>query len=143
MLVAGPGIDGGKTVDAPVYLQDVMATSLELAGVGKPGQVEFHSLLPLATGETDKAPIPRFTERISAPSACCRTERYKMIIYPTVNKVRLYDMIEDPLETNDLAEAEDKPVELLNRLFARFRKLQEEMEDPVDVSSAFRAFMNG
>jgi choline-sulfatase len=50
LLFAGPGITAGQTVDAPVYLQDVMATALDLAGVERPAQVDFNSLLPLATG---------------------------------------------------------------------------------------------
>ena len=32
MMVIGPGIDKGKRLDTPVYLQDIMATTLDLAG---------------------------------------------------------------------------------------------------------------
>ncbi|MGD9418691.1 MAG: alpha-L-fucosidase [Verrucomicrobiota bacterium JB025] len=142
MLVAGPGIQGGKSIDAPVYLQDVMATTLDLAGVQKPAQVEFNSLLPLATGKTDKSAYPEIYGAYFGTQRMLRTDRYKMIIYPTINMVRLYDMIADPLETNDLAEAASRPDKLLNQLFARFQQLQKEMDDPVDVSAAFRTFMN-
>ena len=55
MLMSGPGLEAGKVVDEPVYLQDIMATSLELAGVEKPEQVDFNSLLPLASGKTKKS----------------------------------------------------------------------------------------
>ena len=33
-----------------------------------------------------------------------RTERYKLIRYPHVNEVQLFDVQEDPWETKDLAE---------------------------------------
>ncbi|MEQ1853211.1 MAG: sulfatase-like hydrolase/transferase, partial [Chthoniobacteraceae bacterium] len=56
-IVAGPGAKAGAKLDAPIYLQDAMATALDLAGVPKPGQVEFHSLLPLLRGE--KSPAAR------------------------------------------------------------------------------------
>ena len=53
--------DGGPPKDAkldsPIYLQDVMATTLELAGAPKPEQVEFHSVLPLLRAE--KSPAAR------------------------------------------------------------------------------------
>ena len=51
-IMTGPGLVAGKVVDAPVYMQDVMPTTLEIAEAPKPDQVEFHSLLPLATGKT-------------------------------------------------------------------------------------------
>ncbi|MEZ5430261.1 MAG: sulfatase-like hydrolase/transferase [Verrucomicrobiales bacterium] len=36
----------------PIYLQDVMPTSLELAGITVPDRVRFHSLLPLLKGDS-------------------------------------------------------------------------------------------
>jgi len=72
-----------------------------------------------------------------------RTDKYKMIIYPDANKVRLFDMVNDPLEMNDLAEGKDRPEHLLKKLFKQFQKLQKEMDDPIDVSEAFNNFLNG
>ena len=142
LLIAGPGLKPGKIVNAPVYLQDVMTTSLELADVKKPKQIDFNSLLPLATGETDKSAYKDIYGAYSGAQRMIRTDRYKMIIYPTANMVRLYDMIKDPLEMHDLAEGPSRPVELMHTLFGRFQKLQREMDDPVDVTDAFNNFMN-
>ncbi len=142
MLVAGPGIPAGKTIDAPVYLQDIMATSLELAGVEKSAQVEFNSLLPLATGATDKSAYDAIYGAYFGTQRMIRTDRYKMIVYPTANMVRLYDMKNDPLEKTDLAEDKIKYSELLDTLFTRLKRKQEEMDDPVDITEAFSNFMN-
>ena len=142
MLMAGPGIEPGKTVDTPVYLQDVMATSLDLADVEKSAQVEFNSLLPLATGKTEKSAYSAIYGAYFGAQRMIRTYRYKMIIYPTANIVRLYDMVKDPLEMNDLAQGPSRPVELLKSLFGQFQKLQEEMDDPVNVTEAFNNFLN-
>ena len=142
-LMAGPGLEAGKIVDAPVYMQDVMATSLDIAGAPKPAQVEFNSLLPLATGKTDKSVYQDgIYGAYFGTQRMLRTERYKMIIYPTANMVRLYDMVSDPLETKDLASGPSRPVKLLKTLFKQFQKLQQEMKDPVDVSDAFQNFLN-
>jgi choline-sulfatase len=143
LLMVGPGIEPGKTVDAPVYLQDVMATSLDLAGAEKPAQVEFNSLMPLATGKTEKSAYDAIYGAYFGSQRMLRTDQYKMIIYPTANIVRLYDMIADPLEMNDLAQdPSSRPVALLKTLFAQFQTLQKEMDDPVDVRVPFENFLN-
>jgi choline-sulfatase len=143
MLMAGPGVEPGKTVDAPVYLQDIMATSLDIAGAKKPAQVDFNSLMPLATGKTDKSAYDAIYGAYFGSQRMYRTDQYKMIIYPTANVVRLYDMVNDPLEMNDLAhDPARRPVELLKTLFTQFRQLQQEMDDPVDVTEAYTNFLN-
>lgn len=142
MLMAGPGIEAGKTIQAPVYLQDVMATSLELAGIEKPKQVEFNSLLPLAKGETDASAYDDIYGAYFGKQRMYRNDRYKLIIYPAINRVRLYDMVNDPQEINDLAEQNPRPVELLKELFSKFQDLQKVMNDPADMQEAFDAFLN-
>ncbi|CAN5340484.1 sulfatase-like hydrolase/transferase [soil metagenome] len=54
-LVAGPGIPEGEKVGAPIYLQDVMPTTLELAGATVPEHVEFRSLVPFLDGTRSEA----------------------------------------------------------------------------------------
>ena len=71
-----------------------------------------------------------------------RTDKYKMIIYPAANRVRLYDMQKDSMEMNDLAENKEQYGELLNSLFTRLVKLQKELNDPIDIKKAFDNFMN-
>jgi choline-sulfatase len=142
MLVAGPGMPAGKVVHAPVYLQDVMATTLELAGLEKPAQVDFNSLLPLLKGETDKSAYDAIYGAYFGSQRMIRTDRYKMIIYPTANKVRLYDILNDPQEITDLAEDKGKHDDLLRRLLTLLQKQQQEMGDPVDITRAFANFMN-
>jgi choline-sulfatase len=43
-LVVGLGVKPGLTIDAPIYLQDAMATSLAVAGAPMEG-VDFKSFL--------------------------------------------------------------------------------------------------
>jgi choline-sulfatase len=119
-----------------------MATTLDIAGAKKSKQVDFNSLLPLATGKTNKSVYDLIYGAYFGVQRMIRTDKYKMIIYPTANKVRLYDMINDPLEMNDLAEGESRPDKLLKKLFKEFQILQKEMDDPIDVSEAFDNFMN-
>lgn len=139
----GPGLPGGKTVDAPVYLQDIMPTTLELAGAKKPEQVAFHSLMPLAKGETDASCYDAVYGCYFGVQRMVRTDTHKMIVYPAANRVRLYDVINDPLEMNDLAANKDENIALLTKMLAELQQLQKELGDPVDVSQSFENFMNG
>ncbi|ALJ05374.1 choline sulfatase [Pseudalgibacter alginicilyticus] len=143
MIMSGPNVPKGKTVDSFVYLQDVMATTLDIAGIEKPEQIDFHSLLPLAMGETNKSAYPVVYGAYFGTQRMYRTENYKMIIYPTINKVRLYNMKKDPLEIVDLAENKEEHRELLNRLFQEYKMLQNQMGDPIDITASFSSFMTG
>lgn len=130
-MVVGPGVAAGETNDQPIYLQDVMPTTLELAGVRRPDHVQFHSILPLL-GEGE-SPYPAIYGSYLDKQRCIRTDRYKLIVYPEAGVIRLYDVENDPGESRDLAgDAAMRPVML--DLFTRLRGLQAEVNDPLDLS---------
>jgi choline-sulfatase len=135
LMVVGPDIPKGKTISAPVYLQDIMPTSLELAGVPKPGHVQFRSLLPLIRGEAKQSYDAIYGGYLGV-QRMVTDEGHKLILYPKIKRARLYDLKADPLEKTDLAgRPESKPV--LKRLFATFLELQKETGDRLDVKSQF------
>jgi choline-sulfatase len=130
-IVVGPGVSQNQRIDRAVYLQDIMPTTLELAGVKKPNHVEFHSILPMLGGE--ESPYESIYGAYLDKQRSIRTDRYKLIVYPKAGKRSLFDVRNDPLETNDLIDEESmKPV--AQRLFARLQSLQREMKDDVDLS---------
>lgn len=140
LMMVGPGIKKDKQVDSFVYLQDIMATALDLAGSDAVNKVDFKSFLKLAEGKT--------TETRDAIINCyvgcqrmVRTDKYKMIIYPNANMVRLYNEVKDPLEMHDLAQ-NPKNIPLMNKLFEKFKKLQKEVSDPLDVTPYFNYFID-
>ncbi len=131
-IVVGPQVQAGRRIDQAIYLQDVMPTTLALAGVEQPSHVEFQSLLPLLSGaESGHGPIYGCYLDLQRS---LRTDRYKLIAYPRAGVVRLYDMRNDPLEQTDLArqgESNSLVADLLDRLIA----LQREMNDTLDLSN--------
>lgn len=139
MIAVGPTIKKGIEVDDMIYLQDVMATALELAGSKAVEKMDFKSFLPLAQGKKIKT-----RDAVIGCYAGCqrmiRTDRYKMIIYPSNNMVRLFDLKKDPLEVNDLA-GNKKYISLMYKLFDKFKELQQEIGDPVDITPYFNSFM--
>lgn len=131
-FVVGPGVKAGQKIDEPIYLQDVMPTTLELAEIEKPKHVEFNSVLPLLAG--GKSPYESIYGGYLAKQRSIRTDQYKLIVYPGAEKLRLYDIKNDPREMKDLAgDASMKPV--LRELFAELLELQESMHDKLDIAA--------
>ena len=104
-IMAGPGIPAGR-VDARTFVTDVAPTLLERAGVaaGDVDGVSFNLMLSGATPFVRDASAAVGME-VSGHAALYRGD-YKLIRTPTPlgdGAWRLYDMVRDPGETNDLA----------------------------------------
>jgi choline-sulfatase len=129
-VVVGPGVAPGRRIATPIYLQDMMATSLELAGVAKPEQVFFKSLLPQLRSENAPAPYAETYGAYRDRQRAIVHGGYKLISYPTANVMRLYHLAQDPDETRDLAN--DPGHQAVRRdLEERLCQLQTTMDDPL------------
>jgi choline-sulfatase len=138
-ILAGPALTVGRTIEAPIYLQDLMPTTLELAGVPIPQHVDFKSLLPLARGELSKSPHPAIYGAYMNLQRMVRSLDHKLLIYPAAGIVRLYDLRNDPAETRDLAgEPANRP--LMDKLFHQLQELQQVVGDSLDLAPAYEAF---
>jgi choline-sulfatase len=101
--VVGPGVAKGATNDAPIYLQDVVPTSLDWAGAKVPEHVQFESIQPHLMG-TGKARDYIYGAYL-AKQRSITADGYKFILYPDAKKARLYHVAEDPHELVDLLES--------------------------------------
>ena len=142
LLAAGPDLPSGTEVSSDIYLQDIMATSLSLAGIEKPDFVDFNSFLNLANGVASELPLPNGvygaymdTQRM------IRKDGFKLILYPRNRELLLFDLNADPLEMNDLS---DKPqyAAKVRSLFEGLLSLQAQMEDPLDLMDSFSFLMD-
>jgi len=135
LMVTGPGVPEGKRNSTPVYLQDIMPTALELAGIEHPEHVQFKSLMPLVRGETIQPHDAIYGGYLNVQRSIKR-DGYKLLLYPKISKVRLYHVAEDPDEMNDLA-GDPRQRPLMKELFARLLELQKETGDELDLKSAY------
>jgi arylsulfatase A-like enzyme len=128
LVISGPNIPKGVKNSEDVYLQDVMATSLDLAGIEKPDYVEFNSLLPLIKGE-EKGLEAVYGGYVNYQRSI-RKDGYKLMLFPKVPQLMLFDMNADPEEMNDLSATQPERVE---ELFAGLLELQKGVNDTLKL----------
>ncbi|MGV3755744.1 MAG: sulfatase-like hydrolase/transferase [Verrucomicrobiota bacterium] len=133
-IVAGPGVTKNRRVEAPIYLQDAMATSLALAGATVPEHVYFNSLLPLLRGDAKLSPYPQIYGAYLELQRAMTAGDYKLIVYPKAKKLRLYNLKQDPFEMADLAES-PKHAAKVKELFGQLTALQRNLGDTLDIAA--------
>ena len=118
LIVAGPGIEGGRVSDEPVELIDTNATICDMAGLPPQPNIDAKSLCPVLRGETDH----HRTEAISGLKnfRIIRTKTHKYVDHHN-DIPELYDLVNDPQELHNIAGENPKLVnELSTRMKARF-----------------------
>lgn len=136
LIVAGPGIPEGEVRDQQVYLQDIMATIYELAGTRIPESVYFKSLLTSIRSKR-ALPYPEIYAGYIDLQRMVRTSRYKLIVYPKVPKVLLFDLKDDPDEMNDVSGVKGY-ANVLADMEARLIKQQQIMNDTLDLKAILK-----
>lgn len=136
MMIVGKDIPKGKKVSSDVYLQDVMATSLDLAGIEKPDYVEFNSFLDLAKGNVQEGHYDGIYGAYVNLQRSIRKDGFKLIIYPKIDKILLFDLENDPEEMNDLSEDAGQQ-ERIASLFQDLMEMQEEKGDGLDLGGLY------
>ena len=132
LLVSGPGIEAGQN-DAAVYLQDVMPTTLELAQISKPEHVDFTSLLPLIHGEKTQSYNAIYNCYLDLQRSITE-DGFKLMVYPKANRVKLFDLTNDPMEMNDLS-ADPAHAGKKQQLFATLQKWQAKVGDKLELDA--------
>ena len=141
LLVRYPGvIDSGTVHESMVNHVDLAPTLLDFAGLPIPDDLQGYSLKPILKGQADQvreASYYHFYEhgRRLPEMVGVRTERYKLIHYPTMEdpyKWELFDLEKDPDEMKNLYRNPEHK-ELLAQMKVELRQLVADLEDPVEL----------
>ena len=131
-IVTGPDIPENNEVNAAIYYQDIMASSLDIAGLEKPEYVQFNSVMDLARGDRSESYYDAIYGCYIDLQRMIRKDGFKLIVYPEADKTLLFDMENDPWEINDLSNHPDYQ-DIKSSLFNDLLKLQEEMNDELEL----------
>ena len=119
MIIAGPGVKGGRQVDAFSYVTDIMPTMLHMAGLEHPNEFRGHkverprgrSIVAVLSGSRKEAySADEFIGGEMGNGKWMRQGNYKAVSVAKPygsGKWHLYDVAADPGETRDLSK--EKP----------------------------------
>ena len=146
-IISGPGIQRGVTTDAFAYVSDLTPTFLELAGVSEPTgsydgrkvhPITGKSMLKFLRGKTDQIHGPKDAVAYElAGSAALFLNGYKLLKNNPPfgdRKWRLYSIGDDPVEANDLSEAEPEIFTDMIAAYKRYAKEVNLIEVPEDYN---------
>ena len=104
LIMSGPGVPVGKTVQRDVHSHRIFATLCELARVSLPSTVEQPSLVPLLNENACHEPRYHFAHYYDFQKAV-KDDRWKLITYHVngTERVQLFDLANDPHELHDIA----------------------------------------
>jgi len=137
LIIVGPQIPQGKKISTPVYMQDVMATALDVAGIQKPSYIEFNSLMPLARGGTNKSQYPAIYGSYMNVERSIRKGKYKLILYPKIKKTLLFNLEKDSEEMNNMGD-DPKNKKVVLELFHDLIQLQVSLADTLDLKDWYK-----
>ncbi len=133
-LVNGPGIAAGGRIDALMYQHCLFPTLCDLAGIATPATVQFPSLLPLLRGERARL-FDSLYCGYRGFQRMVRTEQFKLILYPEVKQVQLFDIKSDPWEMKNLA-GDSTRTDTVAELFQALKQWQQTVSDTLVLDPA-------
>lgn len=133
MILAGPNIPKGKSTTAFTYVHDLFATICDVAELKAPGNLESLSLRPLWEGKKDSIRESVFLPFLEIQRAV-RDERWKLIAYPKIGYLQLFDLENDPHEMRNLIGREEHAGEV-KRLRGFMEEWQRAVGDKVAIPS--------
>lgn len=140
LMISGPDIPANQKLSQDVYLQDVMATALELGKIPAPAYLEFNSLLPLVHAERQESYYPAVYGAYVNYQRMIRKDGFKLMIYPQAEQVKLFDLTTDPEEIHNLA-AEPNQQARIAEMYADLRDLQKSYADTLNLQPLMNKFL--
>jgi arylsulfatase len=134
LLIAGPGVKGGRQVDAFTYVWDVMPTVLDLAGIQHPQQYQGRQVEPMR-GKSLSGVLAASSKTVYSEKdfvggelgngMWMRQGDYKAVsVAPPygTGEWHLYNIVDDPGETDNLASKQPEKLKELKAAWDDYAK---------------------
>ncbi|MCY2966678.1 MAG: sulfatase-like hydrolase/transferase [Planctomycetota bacterium] len=131
LIISGLGVPRGESSHAFTYLYDLFPTLCDVVGVTPPNGLAGSSLRPVWEGK-----IPRVRDTVFLPfleiQRSIRDERWKLIAYPKIGYLQMFDLENDPNEIRNVIDNPDN-VDHLVRLRKAMSDWQARVGDKVEI----------
>ncbi len=134
LVFSGPGVPRGKSSQALAYIFDIYPTLCELAGVPIPAALDGKSLAPIIRGQADQVWDSIFLAYRDVQRAV-RQGPWKLIRYPQINRVQLFNLQSDPHETRDLS-ADPAQADRIRQMTTLMEQQQQRFGDTLPLVAA-------
>ena len=133
LIITGPGIPKGEVSDALIYLFDIYPTLAEFCSLPSPEGIDGKSLVPVISGNSNDVRTSLFTVYRTTVRAV-RTKEWKLIRYPERDYTQLFNLVNDPLELNNLAGVDGYEPKIQD-MMKLMREWQDEVNDTVPLTA--------
>jgi len=127
LIISGPGIPKEETSDALVYLYDIFPTLTNLCNLPIPEGIDGKDFTDVIFGNSQEIRKSLFTVYRNSVRAV-RTVDWKLIRYPDRDFNQLFNLKNDPLELDNLADQEKYQTQL-EEMMLLLQQWQEETDD--------------
>ena len=138
LILSGPGIEAGQTIDSVESTLDIAPTILDMAGVAEPEGMQGVSMKALLSGEFEQRPSCALIENDDDFAALRMrtliTERWRLTYYLNQTWGELIDRVRDPLEMRNLWDDPDHAATKQNL----FTQLLQQVTASVDMVNGRR-----
>ncbi len=125
-ILRGKNVPANQTRDDLVYLHDLGPTICELTQIDTPDSFTSRSLVPATRDESRRARRDHVVLGYRDVQRAIVGERWKLIAYPKIDRVQLFDLQSDPDEMHDLSG--DQPERVRTMLHALVRSLAQDSD---------------
>ncbi|TWT63953.1 sulfatase-like hydrolase/transferase [Rubinisphaera italica] len=135
LIITGPGLPAGKTIDSNCALRDLYPTVCELCQLETPESVQGKSLVSLWNASPVDEARTTYGYFTDTQRMIRDDEDWKLIWYPQQNLRQLFHLTADPHEMNNLA-ADPNHAGRLKKLSQQLTNWLTEQKDPVINASS-------
>lgn len=137
LVFAGLGLPKGESRSQLVYLQDLVPTVYDYVGIDAPENLQFISQLDVVENGKTEAKRDAVYGAYLNKQRMIRSGNYKLFFIIDSGRVLLFDLKNDPEETNNLYGKGKKYDDIARKLAGKYLELAKEAGDNLDMESHF------